>query len=134
MDETVSLLIPFIAIIFFIGMTENLIQAFQRISKKFGNEILAFVIVFILGTLISFSGDFRFFSYLGVNFNPVWISYMMTGLVIAAGSPFLERKFDVINKIPMIIAGIRFSRPNNTDNPNEIYDPYNPYDSDEPTI
>lgn len=125
MDEVVSLVIPFIAIIFFVGMVENIVQALQSIFKRFRNEIIAFIIVFVLGTSISFSGDFRFFSYLGVDFDPVWVAHMMTGLVIASGSPFMEKKFDIINKIPMIIAGIRIgSNKNNSSSSN----------SNEPTI
>ena len=76
MDNIVGLVIPFIAIIFFIGMTENIVEFLQKLVRKFLNEIVLFLIVSAMGTGIAYLGDFRFFSYLDVNFQPPIIAYL----------------------------------------------------------
>lgn len=110
MTEIVSLVIPFIALIFFIGMGENIVQFIENIINKEINNGTGFFIIFAIFFMISFSGDWAFFSYLQIEFTPFWMDYVMSSALVAAGSKFLEKKFDIINSLPSVITGIRVQR------------------------
>jgi len=110
MTDIVSLAIPFIALIFFIGMGENLVQFLENLFNREFHSGIGFFIIFLIFFGITFSGDWAFFSYFSIEFTPYWIDYIMSSVVVAAGSKFLEKKFNIINTIPSIITGIRVER------------------------
>lgn len=107
MDVAVPLILRFIALIFFIGMTENLVEFLTKTFHKTISDYFAFLISAVLAYIICFLGDFRFFEALDVHFLNQHIDYVMSALVIAAGSGFLQRKFDIINTIPSVISGVQ---------------------------
>ncbi|SDZ19660.1 hypothetical protein [Tindallia californiensis] len=110
MDDIVSLVIPFIAMIFFIGMTENIVEELENLFNRKIHEAVGYFLVLVLAFAISMLGDYRFFEYLDVTFQYDWMDWMMSAFVIAAGSGFLEKKFDIINTIPSVISGVRINR------------------------
>lgn len=131
MQDIISLAIPFIAIIFFIGIIENIVEFITQGMRKNISNVVGFAISFILAFFICWAGDFNFFKYLYVDFfNPI-MDWGMSALVISAGSGFLQRKFDIINTIPSVISGIRFQKPVKTE-PEE--EPPEKTKSNNPTI
>ena len=120
--QIISLVIPFIALIFFIGMAETItigiINVFKKIPKLPNSYgfFFAFTVTLIGATTICYLGDFRFFSFLGVDFINKWVDYLFTGLVITKGSKFLKSRFDLVNQIPSIISGLRVFKNNNNEN------------------
>ena len=107
MNDIISLVIPFIALIFLIGLQENLIQFLENLINKTIPQGLAYVLIAFLSYFIAMFGDYRFFNYLAIYFAYDWMDWLMSALVIAAGSNFLQRKFDIINTIPSVITGLR---------------------------
>lgn len=110
LNDLVSLAIPFIALIIFVGMGENLIQLIETLIKREFPAPISFSLLTAIFFLILRAGDWNFFSYLDIRFTPEWIGYAMSALMVAAGSKFLERKFDLINAIPSLITGIQVHR------------------------
>ena len=110
MTDIISLVIPFIALIFFIGMGENLVQFIENLFSREIHNGLGFFLIFLIFFVLTFSADWAFFSYLDIEFSPYWMDYVMSSVVVAAGSKFLEKKFNIINSIPSVISGIRVQR------------------------
>ena len=94
-------------------MIENLIEFISKSLCKNIAQHIGFLISAVVAYLICFTGDFRFFEALDVYFINRHIDYTMSALVIAAGSGFLQRKFDLINTIPNLLTGIQISSAKN---------------------
>lgn len=109
MEEFANLSIHFIALIFLIGPLENLEQFLEDLFHVNIPDWAGFFVIWLLALFIVWAGDWRFMSFLGYNTVypwAIWIDWGLAALIIAAGSNKLEKKFDVINKIPMLVSGI----------------------------
>ena len=113
MEQYVSLPIVFICLIFLIGIVEKLtlviIDIFERtpyLPNKYG-VISAYFLAFMVSWGISYLGDFRFFSFLLLDFKYILMDYAMSGLVIAGGTKFLLSKMSIINQLPAVISGLK---------------------------
>ena len=115
-EATVPLVIRFIALIFFVGMAENLTEFTNKILEKLfkKNKIIedtgGFFITAAYAYLICMFGNFKFFEALDVHFLYDWMDWLMSALVTAAGSEFLVKKFNIMNQLPQVLSGIRVNR------------------------
>lgn len=105
-NNVMSLAIPVICLVFLIGITEQIEKALEIIFKLKKNEIKAIFIILIIGYALAWVGDWRFFTHLDFKARYDWVDWMLSAMTIAAGSAPLERKFDVINRMPHIFASL----------------------------
>lgn len=113
MGNLVSLALHFIALIFLIGMVENLEESFERASGWNVPDWLGFFIIWGIAFFLVWVADWRFMSFLGYeSVYPwgIWIEWGLSSLVIAAGSDKLQKKFDLINTIPNIVGNVTVAR------------------------
>ena len=133
-----DLAIHFVALILLTAIVESFEELFEKlfgiVFKKEIPEWVGYVIIASVSFFIVWVGDWRFMSFLGYNTVyawAYWVDLILAAGVIAAGSNKLEKKLDVINRIPMLIAGLRALRKpgEKTDQTQQPYDPYlgNPY-------
>lgn len=114
MEQIVNLIIPFIALAILSVMIDKFTLFLEGIMNKlphFPDKFewwSAYAVVLIFSTVICWQGDFRFFDYLNLYF-PMWLDYLMTGLVISGGSAFVRTQFSMIDAIPASVIGITAS-------------------------
>lgn len=112
MDILVPLAIPFIALICFVGIVENFVELVDRIFRKLHPDskhvgvVFSWIIIVMLSYLIAMLGNFRFFNYLNVFFIYDWLDWLFSAAMIGAGSSAMEKKFNLMGKIPMGISSI----------------------------
>ncbi len=112
MEPILSLVIPFVSLIFLVGISESfvkfILEEILHMSDK-TEQVIGYVLTALFAFFIAMFGDYRFLNYLDVYFSPHWLDWVFSALIIAAGSSFLEKKFDFINLIPGIIGGVQAS-------------------------
>ena len=110
MEVFFSLVIPFVSLIFLVGLCESvvkfLLEEIIHLSDR-TEQVIGYVLTAIFAFFIAMFGDYRFLNYLDVYFVTDWMDWGMSALIIAAGSGFLEKKFDFMNLIPGIIGGVQ---------------------------
>lgn len=109
MEPFMSLVIPFISLIFLVGLCESFIQFVLEELIHIGEkkeQVIGYILTGAFAYFISVFGDYRFLNYLDVYFTPGWLDWVFSALIIAAGSSFLEKKFDFMNLIPGVINGV----------------------------
>lgn len=108
--DFLPLVINFIALIFFIGILENVSEAIENFTNIRLPSWLGFLIIWIVAYFIVWVGDWRFMSFLGYESTKSWGIWVELGLssgIIAAGSDKLQKKFNLIQTIPTILSNIR---------------------------
>lgn len=112
MYDFISLIIPFVALVLYAHMIDKLIQVLGDIMLRTHclpekiEASLAYVVILILAYLNCWQADWKFFSYLDINYMYDWESYLASALLISGGSVFVKEGFSIINVIPMSLQGI----------------------------
>lgn len=104
----------FLTLIVLIGVVENFEEFIEKffgifLKKRFP-EWLGYVIILAASYFIAWAGDWRFLSFLGyetVHSHLYWFDLLLSAGCIGAGSKKLEKKFDLINKIPMAMHNMK---------------------------
>lgn len=114
MSEVINgLFLPIVAIIILALIMDNITSNIKKILSKIPNlpdhiEIyIAFLLIWLLGFLFCWQGNFDFFVHLGINFNYPWEAYLMTSLVISGGSVSIKNGLIFIKDIVFIIVSIK---------------------------
>jgi hypothetical protein len=102
----------FIGLIFLVGMVEAIVKFINytvlKLDEKW-EQVVGFVLSFILGFGVAMFADYNFLGYFDIDFQYNWMNWLTSGFIIGAGTGFLERKFDLINIIPHIASGVATS-------------------------
>ena len=109
LNPALSLIVPFIGLIFLVGLCESvvkfLLEEILRLDYK-AEQVIGYILTGIIAYNIARFANYRFLAYLDIEFIYPWMDWLMSGLIIAAGSNFLEKKFDFMNKLPHIVGGV----------------------------
>lgn len=114
MDQIINLIIPFITLAILSVMIDKFTLFLEGVMHKIPKlpDVfewwVAYFLVLGFSTVVCWQGDFRFFDYLNLYF-PMWLDYLMTGLVISGGSAFVRTQFSMIDSIPSAVMGVTSS-------------------------
>jgi hypothetical protein len=111
-SQAASLLVPFVALVIITVMCDKFTLFLQNIMVKipwlpneFG-KVIGYVIVFFAGLVICSRGHYCLFTSLNFSFEHEYEGWILTSVVVAGGSAFLNESFDRMNSMPGVLSGM----------------------------
>ncbi len=105
-----TLIVPFIALCILSVVIDRIMMVLERtmvkipwLPNKFDAGI-AYVIVFSVGFVICWRGNFNFFSSLNFAFKHDFEGWLYTAALLSGGSAFVKQSFGMINSIPQAVS------------------------------
>ena len=115
MEQVVYLVIPFLVLSLYSLIIDRFLIIFEMILHKIPGlpdhleGHIAYFLVLGISYLLCFYSNFRFFSYLDIEFVYLELDYLVTACLISGGSSFIRKAFDTTNSMPGFLGGIASS-------------------------
>lgn len=109
-QQFVPLALAFIALVFLAPMIDVLVQWLENVMRKIPKlpdqfePAGAYFITVAVAYIICWQGEFDFFAYVNLNFDP-WQGYLLTAMILSGGTKWVRSNFELANSIPAMLTG-----------------------------
>lgn len=115
MEGVVFLVIPFLVLSLYSLIIDRFLIIFEMILHRIPGlpdhleGHIAYFMVLGISYVLCYYSNFRFFSYLDIEFVYAWLDYLVTACLISGGSSFIRKTFETTSSMPSFLSGIASS-------------------------